>query len=203
MNVFEFTIKVPVPALIERAGLLLLLLYRRIRYGYTFRRIKLTRGKYAIVDVDDFERLNKYKWHCTHYNYAKRAIYKKYKKGRKKVEIYMHKEVCPAPSGMVADHINRNSLDNRKANLRPATQKQNVWNRKFIRKGGKTRYNGIRWDKNREKWQVRLTVNGRRESFGYYADEIEAAKAYDRVVEKYRGEFAVLNFPKKLKNSDL
>lgn len=109
----------------------------------------------------------------------------------------MHQLLCPVPEGKIVDHINRNSSDNRRANLRAATQKQNVWNRKFLRKGGKTRYNGIRWDKNREKWQVRLTVNGRRDSFGYYADEVEAAKAYDRVVEKHRGEYAVLNFPKK------
>ena len=42
-----------------------------------------------------------------------------------------------------------------------------------------------------------LTINGRHKSFGYYADEIEAAKAYDRVAKKYRGEYAFLNFPKK------
>jgi hypothetical protein len=197
MNVIEFTIKVPVPVLIGRIGLFIVLLYRRIRYGYSFRRIKLTRGKYAIVDAEDFERLNRYKWHCTYYGYAKRAEYKKFEKGRRQIETYMHKMVCPAPKGMIVDHINRNSLDNRKVNLRAATQKQNVWNRKFIRKTGKTRYNGIRWDKNREKWQVRLMINGRRESFGYYADEIEAAKAYDRVAKKYRGEYAFLNFPKK------
>jgi hypothetical protein len=109
----------------------------------------------------------------------------------------MHKLVCPAPDGMIVDHINRNRLDNRTVNLRAATQKQNVWNRKFIKKRGKTRHQGIRLDKNKDKWQVRLTVNGRRRSFGYYADETEAAEAYDRVAEKYRGEYAVLNFPKK------
>jgi len=48
-----------------------------------------------------------------------------------------------------------------------------------------------------KKMLLRLTINGRRESFGYYADEIEAAKAYDRVAKKYRGEYASLNFPKK------
>jgi hypothetical protein len=42
---------------------------------------------------------------------------------------------------------------------------------------------------------VRLAINGERESFGYYADEVEAAKAYDRVAKQYRGDFAVLNFP--------
>ncbi|MBW8041109.1 MAG: hypothetical protein FVQ85_14055 [Planctomycetes bacterium] len=48
-----------------------------------------------------------------------------------------------------------------------------------------------------KKMLLLLTINGRRVSFGYYADEVEAAKAYDRVVEKHRGEYAVLNFPKK------
>ena len=186
-----------VPTILIRIAVWIVLLYRRVCYGYRFRCIKLTRGKYAIVDVEDFEQLNKYKWHCTHYSYAKRAVSKRFDKGRRQVEVYIHKLVCPAPKGMIVDHINRNSLDNRKVNLRAATQKQNVWNRKFIRKTGKTSYNGIRWDESREKWQVRLTINGRRKSFGYYADEIEAAKAYDRVAKKYRGEYAFLNFQKK------
>ncbi|MHC4185837.1 MAG: HNH endonuclease [Planctomycetota bacterium] len=186
-----------VPTILVRAAVWIVLVYRRVCYGYAFRRIKLTRGKYAIVDVEDFERLNQYKWHSTHYGYAKRAVSKRCGKGRKQVEVYMHKLVCPAPAGMIVDHINRNSVDNRRVNLRAATQKQNVWNRKFARKRGRTRYNGIRWDKNKEKWQVRLTIDGRRRSFGYYADEIEAAKAYDRAARKYRGEYAFLNFPEK------
>jgi hypothetical protein len=193
----DISFSLSVPTIIVRIAIWIVLLYRRVRYGYTFRRIKLTRGKYAMVDVEDFEWLNQYKWHCSHYDYAKRAVPNRSGKGRRQVSVYMHKLLCPVPEGKIADHVNRNSLDNRKENLRPATQKQNVWNRKFTRKGGKTRYNGIRWDKNKEKWQVRLTINGRRKSFGYYADEIEAAKAYDRAAKKYRGEFAVLNFPEK------
>ena len=191
----DISFSLSVPTIFVRITIWIVLLYRRLRYGYTFRRIKLTRGKYAIVDVEDFERLNKYKWHSTQYGYAKRAVSNKSGKGRKQVEVYMHKLICPAPKGMIVDHINRNCLDNRKNNLRPATQKQNVWNRKFARKGGKTSYNGIRWDRNKEKWQVRLTINGRRKSFGYYADELEAARAYDRIAKKYRGEYAFLNFP--------
>ncbi|MBL7153093.1 MAG: HNH endonuclease [Phycisphaerae bacterium] len=196
MNVVEVTITVPVPVAIARIGLFFFLLYRRVRYGYRFRRIKLTRGKYAIVDAEDFKELNQYKWHCTHEGYVKRAARNESGKGRKQVQIYMHRVVCPAAKGMMVDHINRNALDNRKANLRAATQKQNVWNRKFVRKGGKTRFNGIRWDKNRQRWQVRLTIDGRRESFGYYGGEVEAAKAYDGIAKKYRGEYAYINFPK-------
>jgi len=192
----DISFSLAVPTILARVAVWAILVYRRVRYGYRFRRIKLTRGKYAIVDVEDFERLNKYKWHCTHYGYAVRAEYERSGKGKRQVGVHMHKMVCPAPDGMVVDHVNRNSLDNRKSNLRVATQRQNVWNRKFVRKGGKTRYDGIRWDKNREKWQVRLTIKGRRESFGYYADEVEAAKAYDEAAKRYRGEYACLNFPK-------
>lgn len=197
MKFLEVTIKVPVPAPIERAGLALILLYRKLRYGYSFRRIKLTRGKYAIVDVDDFERVNQYRWHCTNFGYARRTASKMSEKGRKRVAICMHNVVCPVPEGMTVDHIDRNRVDNRKANLRAVTRRQNTWNRKFVKKGSKTRYTGIHWNKKVKKWNVRLRIEGRRQSFGYYADEVEAAKAYDRAAKKCRREYAVLNFPEK------
>lgn len=197
MNFVEVTIKVPVPAPIGRAGLALVLLYRRLRYGYSFRRIELTRGKYAILDPEDFESLNQYRWHCTNFGYARRTGSKRSEKGRKRVAIGMHNVVFPVPEGMTVDHINRNRLDNRKANLRAATREENTWNRKFVKKGSKTRYTGIHWNKKVKKWNVRLRVEGRRKSFGYYADEVEAAKVYDRVARKYRREYAVLNFPEK------
>ncbi len=193
----EICFSLPVPTILIRIAVWIVLGYRRVRYGYTFRRIKLTQGKYTIVNVEDFEQLNQYKWHYSLCDYAKRTVYKTDDKGRKQVDIYMHKTVCPAPEGMIVDHINRNKLDNRSVNLRPATRKQNSWNRKFKKENKKTRYNGISWRKDMGKWRVRLTVNGRRESFGYYANETEAAKAYDRVAKKYRGEYACLNFPKK------
>lgn len=119
---------------------------------------------------------------------------------RKRVVVWMHNVICSAPEGMVVDHINRNKLDNRKANLRAVTVQQNVWNRKIVKKGRRTRYTGIYWNKEAGKWNVRLRVNGRRKSFGYYADEVEAAKAYDAAVKEHRGEYAVLNFPEKRGN---
>ncbi|MHC4741349.1 MAG: AP2/ERF family transcription factor, partial [Planctomycetota bacterium] len=56
---------------------------------------------------------------------------------------------------------------------------------------------GIYWIKNTQKWNVRLTIDGQRKSFGCYDDEIEAAKVYDALVKEHRGEYAVLNFPEK------
>lgn len=101
------------------------------------------------------------------------------------------------PDGLVVDHINRNPCDNRKANLRPATRQQNAWNAKHKRKTIKTRYVGIHWIKNIQKWQVCFKVKGRSTRFGHYDEEIEAAKKYDEMAKEYRSEFAMLNFPEK------
>ena len=190
----DISFSLAVPTILIRAAIWLVLLYRRLRYGYTFRRIKLTRGQYAIVDVEDFERLNQYKWFCTYHGYAARKVPRKLKKGNE-THVLMHRELCPAPNEMVVDHINRNPSDNRKANLRPATKQQNCWNAKFKRKPGSSRYTGIYFDKRKGKWLVHMGIDGRSRSFRYYTDEVEAAKAYDRVAKQYRGEFAVLNFP--------
>jgi len=192
----DISFSLALPTILIRVAIWLVLLYRRLRYGYTFRRIKLTRGQYAIVDPEDFERLHQFEWHCTSYGYACRKVPKKFRKSNER-HAYMHKELCPVPEGMVVDHVNRNKLDNRKANLRPATKQQNAWNGTFRRRTGKPRYGGIKWDKALKKWRVRLDINGRAESFGCYADEVEAAQAYDHLARKYRGEFAVLNFPEE------
>ena len=173
----------------------LVLLYRRLRYGYAFRRIALTRGKYAIVDPEDFERLNKHKWYASRTKntyYACRSI----QVARKRTIIHMHREIINPPKPMVVDHINHNGLDNRKANLRPATHQQNTFNRSYTRKKrGSSKYKGVSWTPHVKMWRVRIWLNYKRKSIGYCKDELEAAKAYDKAAKKYHGEFASLNFP--------
>ena len=194
LTTFDISFSLPVPTILVRIAVRIVLLYRRLRYGYTFRRIKLTKGRFAIVDPEDFERLNQYKWFCTYYGYAARKIPRKDRKGKETVAL-MHRELCPAPDELVVDHINRNPSDNRKANLRPATKQQNCWNAKIKKKRAGTRYTGIHFDKRKGKWFVHITRDGRSTTCGYYSDEVEAARAYDRLVKEHRGEFAVLNFP--------
>jgi hypothetical protein len=109
----------------------------------------------------------------------------------------MHRQVINVPKYMVCDHINRNSLDNRKANLRPATFSQNLCNRSKTKTKTRSKYKGLEWDRAREKWKVRIQFNNRKIYIGSFACEIEAARAYDSAAKKYHREFAVLNFPVK------
>jgi hypothetical protein len=168
------------------------LLYRRVKYGYSFCRIPLTQGKYAIVDPDDYFRLSKFKWHavkgCSTF-YAVRSI----NRGGKCSRIHMHREVLKVADDMYVDHINHNGLDNRKANLRVATFAQNTWNAE--RPIGRSGYKGVWFSKKTGLWRASITCCGKRKYLGCFYDKRQAAKAYDRAAMKYHGRFASLNFP--------
>lgn len=92
------------------------------------------------------------------------------------------------------DHINGNRLDNRIENLRAATAAQNNWNSpgKQLSNVG---YRGVTLDKRDLRYQVRIKVQHKQISLGYYDCPIFAAIAYDVAAEQYHGEFATLNFP--------
>jgi hypothetical protein len=191
----NLSITITIPDRLAGLFIALMLYYRRLRYGYPFHRIPLTQGKYAIVDPEDFERLNKHKWHAVRQNntfYAIRCT----GPAKKTTYIRMHREIIHPPRHLVVDHINHNGLDNRKANLRSATRAQNNYNRLIIkRKGASSKYKGVAWKEDRKKWRARIHFNGKLIFLGYFKDEIQAAKAYDIAAKKYYGRFACLNFP--------
>lgn len=110
----------------------------------------------------------------------------------------MHRVIIEAPDEMFVDHINHNGLDNRRSNLRLATRSENTQNRRKISTKTRSRYKGLSLHKERRKgWSARIRVKGKSKFLGFFADEIEAGKAYDRAARKYHGEFAVLNFEGK------
>lgn len=126
------------------------------------KQIKLTKGKFAIVDDDMFEYLNQWKWYCDIHGYAIRRPYIK-NSGRKnqKCEIIrMHRIINNTPDGFETDHINRNPLDNRKENLRSVNASQNKINQK-IRIDNTSGVKGITWDKQTNKWRVFIGINNK------------------------------------------
>ena len=154
------------------------------------RLIPLTKGKVAIVDGAEYDRLNKYNWYaCRQGNcfYARRQERRRF--------IYMHRQVIAARKGMVVDHIDGNGLNNRRSNLRLCTVRENMWNRRPT--GGPSPYKGVRRRKENKKWAAQINCRGRRYHLGYFQNQIDAAIAYDKMAANLFGPFAYLNFPKE------
>jgi hypothetical protein len=150
------------------------------------RYIALTRGKFAIVDAADYERLNRYRWNAFESGgkiYARRSV--------PGGTVLMHREIMNAPPGMVVDHIDGNGLNNRRNNLRLCTPQQNEHNKPP--RGGRSRYKGVY--PHGDKWEARIKHNGRTHHLGLFDDETEAARARDRKARELQGPFAYLNFP--------
>jgi hypothetical protein len=154
------------------------------------RLIPLTRGRFAIVDAEDYGRLNQYKWHVSKSHKSEYAVRCQ---GRK--HISMHRLLLNAPPHLLVDHRDCNGLNNRKANLRLCTHQENVHNQR-PRKGGSSRFKGVFWNKKEKKYVARIRINGKRYSLGYFHDEIEAAVTYDIKAMELFGDFAYFNFPK-------
>jgi hypothetical protein len=155
------------------------------------RKIKLTQGKETLVDDDLYEELNKFKWHYA-LGYARRNI--RTNDGKRKI-VFMHREIMNTPDGFETDHINGNTLENRKENLRIVTREMNQHNSKA--REGKSKYKGVTWyitpRHKTGRWLARIQVNKKRVVIGYYKNEEEAAIAYNEAALKYYGEIVRLN----------
>jgi len=185
------------PEFIYRLCVWLGLRYRKIRYGYAFRRIPLTQGKFAIVDPERYDQLASYKWFAMRNRrtfYAMRIVKAKHGNPNRK-KVRMHREILDVPEGKFVDHINHNGLDNRRANLRIVTNLQNSWNKRKQRGNYSSQYKGVSWSKRVGKWHVEIYYRGTKIFIGYFDDEEAAARAYDAKALELFGDYAALNFP--------
>jgi len=156
--------------------------------------IKLPCGRTAMVDDDDYRIVLIFcdGWYSQLNHGIRYAVGWNMINGKKKYAGLMHRIILNAQSGELIDHIDRDGLNNTRNNLRFATSSQNLGNSKK-RKGTKSRYKGVCWAGDKNKWRVRFTNYY---NVGHFSDEIEAAKAYDKHARLIYGEFARLNFPK-------
>jgi len=143
----------------------------------------------AIVDDDDFELLNRFAWNVTtirgHYHYACRRV--------ANLQILMHREILGLEYGdkKQGDHINGNTLDNRRCNLRAVSKKDNIRNRRSI--SGQVPYKGVHFNKQNKAFYAQIYVNWERIRLGSFSNPEDAARAYDEAAKKYHGEFAATN----------
>lgn len=154
------------------------------------RYIALTKGKFTLVDAEDYDRLMRHKW--TAY-YASGKWYAA--RNAKGTSVMMHREIMNTPKGMVVDHINGRSLINCKFNLRNCTQSQNIRNSRP--RGPSSRFKGVRYDKDRKKYAAFVWEDRKCIMLGRYDNEVEAARVRDYRAVEIAGPYAWLNLPQE------
>lgn len=159
------------------------------------KKIKLTQGKFALVDDDIFEYLNQWKWYYSK-GYACRTQRYGLRKENKHLTIAMHRIIMNVVEGKVIDHINRDTLDNRKENLRIGSQQQNTFNsRKSL--NNTSGYKGVfemkSGYKRNKPWMAQIMFNRKSIFIGYFLNKKQAALAYNQKAKELFGEFSRLN----------
>lgn len=141
--------------------------------------IQLTQDKHALVDDEDFERLNQFKWCCAQ-GYATRQ-------GNTK----MARVIMGEPKGKIVDHRNGDTLDNRRSNLRVCTKTENMRNRKY--QPSSSNYKGVGLHVGKY-WRAQIRdYSGRKKHLGLFKSPEEAAKVYNAAAIRYFGQFARIN----------
>lgn len=153
----------------------------------TIRRIPLGHNRFAIVDVADFAEVNKHKW-CASNKRGSIYAMRRNKEGR---TVYMHREITQAPKGAVVDHIDHNTINNRRGNLRVCTLEQNYAN--MGPHGGSSGFVGVY--PRGQGYEAGITWHGEHFYLGHYDNPVEAAQARDRKAYELHGPYAYLNFP--------
>lgn len=128
----------------------------RVSVGESMKEINLTQNKVALVDDEDFAYLSQFTWRYS-CGYARRRL--PLLKGTRFKDLFLHREILRIPFGKEVDHINHNSLDNRKHNLRFVTRSQNIQNSK-LRKDNTSGVKGVHWFAPANLWTASLMTNG-------------------------------------------
>jgi hypothetical protein len=160
------------------------------------KQIPLTQGKFAIIDDDDFEKVNQYKWYAKSRRNKHSDSFvaaRNVRKDKKQITQLMHNLILPIGiDGLEIDHISNDPLDNRKVNLRLITHIQNMRNQKSFY--GASKYKGVTTGKSTSKFIAQIKCNYKQIYIGRFDSEIDAALAYDRKARELFGEFANTNF---------
>lgn len=149
--------------------------------------IFLTQHQVTLVDAEDYDGLNKYKWHALldkkmkSYYAVRHGPTNRSKKTKDKRDLLrMHREIMNTPKGMHTDHINHDTLDNRKSNLRIVTPRKNCQNLKYKR----ILPHGVYLCPKKEYFMAQIKINGKRKYLGLFPDHISGSIFYEAIIEE-------------------
>lgn len=151
------------------------------------KRIPLTKGKFALVDDEDFDSLSELNWYCSYYNYAVRMTPRPHRS-----VLHMSRFILNCPPGKEVDHIDGDTLNNQKSNLRICNRKQNCQNKKTP-KHNTSGFKGVSKDNKRKAYRVTINIDGKQLFLGYFKNKREAAKVYNYAAKKLFQKFAKVN----------
>lgn len=139
----------------------------------------------VLIDDEDWDKVKEYKWHIKKYVNSFYAA-----KNTDDNTLLIHRFIMNCPDGMIVDHINHNTLDNRKENLRICTKQQNNMNARKSNKFNSS-FKGVKL--NGKGYQSRIQFNYKRINIGTFKTELEAGRAYDIKAKELHGQYAQLN----------
>jgi hypothetical protein len=166
--------------------------------------VPITKGYITLVDEDDAQKVTGQKW-WTIIVTKNRNIPQIYVQGLSREtgkRIYLHRFIMNPPNHLRVDHKNHNGLDNRKSNLRIATNSQNAANRRI--EVGQMGFRGVRQSPNskRNPFYANVAIEGKTLHLGCFPTAIEAALAYDKRAYELFGSYAILNFPNLIQENN-
>lgn len=154
-------------------------------------------GLFTKLDDHDHDIAQHWLWHARMTDPASGRYYVERSGSQNGIgfSLYLHRWLMSAPGGMYVDHINGDTLDNQRANLRVVTNSQNCSNRHKMHGRNTSGYYGVSWHKGAGKWICQIKINYENIYLGLFTDKISAALAYDQKAKELRGPITHLNFP--------
>jgi hypothetical protein len=150
--------------------------------------LTLSKGYVAVIDASDVLLVGQYCWSTLE---NRNSIYamRNSSHNRGPRTLLLHREIMGAPKGMMVDHIDGDGLNNRRSNLRLATNAQNLWNtgRRVTNSSG---YKGVSFDKQKGKWHARIRRFKKYYHLGFFDNPEQAHQAYVSAAKEFHGEFA-------------
>jgi len=147
--------------------------------------IKLTQGRVAKIDDEDYPLVSQFKWyyHSTGYAFTGDG------QGGK---LRMHYAIMARLPKYQVDHINGDRLDNRRQNLRHVKAQYNCWN-KGLPANNTSGYKGVSWDKKTSRWRARIKIDYIQYNLGGFDNAVDGARAYNEAALKHYGKYTRLN----------